>query len=153
LRHGQEHEFLHAVRDWLEAGMRRGAYEPLFAVTRALGRRGGRLPALQDMLRRSIDPGNVSAVMRTGIMLWLADPKTRSQRAEHVVGADSSAVTLPEVWAVLCRRRTDLLDRFLAGEPPRGKFLAAGVRWVPLHSPGHRPVAAPPAGRLRPAAR
>jgi hypothetical protein len=136
LRHGQEHEFLHSVRDWLEAGMRRGAYEPLFAVTRALGRRAWQLAALQDMLRRSIDPGNVSTVMRNGITLWLADPKTRSQRVEHVLRADSSAVTFPGVWTVLCRRRTDLLDRFLAGKPLGGKFLAAGVRWVPLHSPG-----------------
>jgi hypothetical protein len=37
---------------------------------------------------------------------------------------------------VLCQRRTDLLDRFLTGAPPRGKFLAQGVRWVPLYSPG-----------------
>lgn len=136
LRHGQEHEFLHAVSDWLEAGMRRGAYEPLFAVTRALGRRAWRLPALQDMLHRSIDRGNVASVLRNGITLWLADPKTRSQRVEHVLRTDSSAVTITQVWMVLCHRRTDLLDRFLAGKPPRGKFLAAGVRWVPLHSPG-----------------
>jgi hypothetical protein len=136
LRHGQEHDFFAAVREWLEAGTRRGSCEPLFAVTRALGRRAWQLPALQEMLRRVIDPGNVSSVMRTGITLWLADPETRSQRVEQVLRADSSAVVIPEVWTVLCRRRTDLVDRFLAGEAPRGKFIAAGVRWVPLRSSG-----------------
>jgi hypothetical protein len=136
LRHGQEHEFFGAVRDWLEAGMRRGSCEPLFAVTRALGRRAWHLPTLQEMLRRASDPGNVSSVMRTGITLWLADPKTRSDRVEQVLRADSSAVTIPEVWTVLCRRRTDLVDRFLTGQAPRGKFIAAGVRWVPLRSCG-----------------
>ncbi|MGH3280278.1 MAG: hypothetical protein ACRDNW_14230, partial [Trebonia sp.] len=136
LRHGQEREFLDAVQDWLEAGMRRGSYEPLFVVARALGRRAWQLPALQDMLRRSITPGNVSRDVRDGISLWLANPATRLRRVEHVLDVDSSAVALPDVWAVLCCRRTDLLDRFLTGAPPHGKFLAAGVRWVPLDSPG-----------------
>lgn len=136
LRRGQEREFLDAVRDWLEAGIRRGSYQPLFAVTRALGRRAWQLPELQDMLRRSIDPGNVSGVVRNGITLWLDGPANRSERVGHVLEVDSSAVALPDVWALLCRRRTDLLDRFLTGAPPPGKFLAAGVRWVPLRSPG-----------------
>lgn len=96
LRHGQEHEFFHAVRDWLEGGLRRGAYEPLFAVARALGRRAWQLPALQDMRRRSVDPGNVSAVMRKGITLWLADPKARSQRVPVVPGAGN---ILGQAWA------------------------------------------------------
>jgi len=138
LRRGQEREFFAAVRDWLESGMQRGSCEPLFSVTRALGRRAWLLPELQEMLRRSSDAGNVSGVMRTGITLWLADPRTRAQRAEHVLTADPSAVAIHEsgIWAVLCQRRTDLLDRFLTGTPPRGKFLAQGVRWVPLYSPG-----------------
>jgi hypothetical protein len=138
LRRGQEREFFAAVRDWLESGMQRGSCEPLFSVTRALGRRAWLLPELQDMLRRSTGVGNVSGVTRRGITLWLADPRTRAQRAEHVLTADPSAVAIPEsgIWAVLCQRRTDLLDRFLTGAPPRGKFLAQGVRWVPLYSPG-----------------
>ena len=136
LRRGQESDFFEAVRDWLEAGMRRGSYEPLFAVTQSLHRRAWRLPALQEMLHRSTGTGNVSAVMRRGITLWLADPASRPLRVEQVLRADSSAVTLPAVWAVLCHRRTDLLDRVLAGSPPRGKFLAAGVRWVPLNASG-----------------
>jgi hypothetical protein len=136
LRYGQEQEFFRAVQDWLEAGMRRGSYEPLFAVARALGRRARQLPGLQDMLSRAIDPANVSAVMRKAVTLWLDDPAYRSQRVEQVLAVDSSAVALPAVWTVLCRRRTDLVDQFLAGQPPHGKFLAAGIRWVPQYSPG-----------------
>jgi hypothetical protein len=134
LRRGQETEVFAAVADWLEAGMRRGSYESLFAVAAALHRRAWRLPGLQDMLRRSIDSGNVSGVMAQGIRLWLADPATRAQRVEHVLLTDTSSVTKHEVWAVLCRQRTDLLDLVLTGSPPRGKFLAAGVRWVPSHA-------------------
>jgi hypothetical protein len=74
LRRGQESDFFEAVRDWLEAGMRRGSYAPLFAVTRSLRRRAWRLPALQEMLHRSTGTGNVPAVMRQGITLWLDDP-------------------------------------------------------------------------------
>jgi len=138
LRRGQETEVLAAVADWLEAGMRRGSYGPVFAIARALGRRAWRLPRLQDMLRRAIDPGNVSGVMRQGISLWLADPATRSRRVEDVLRTDSSTVTLPVVWAVLDGRRTDLLDLVLDGAPPQGKFLAAGVRWVPPRASGAR---------------
>lgn len=136
LRRGQETEVLAAIAEWLEAGIRRGSYQPLFAIATALGRRAWRLPRLQDMLRRAIDPGNVSSVMRQGISLWLADPAARSLRAEEVLFIDSSTATLPEVWAVLNSRRTDLLDLVLGDVPPRGKFLAAGTRWVPLRAPG-----------------
>lgn len=138
LRQGQEVELFAAVQDRLEAGIRRGSYEALFAITRALNRRAWRLPQLQDMLRRAIDTGSVSAVMRQAIGLWLADPATRAQRAEHVLLTDPSTVTLREVWAVISATRTDLLDLVLTGTPPRGKFLASGVRWVPLHAPGVR---------------
>jgi hypothetical protein len=138
LRRGQEAELFAAVRDRLEAGLRRGSCDALFAITRALHRRAWRLPQLQDMLRRAIDGGNVSAVMRQGIQLWLADPATRAQRAEHVLLTDSSTVTLRDVWAIISTTRTDLLDLVLTGTLPRGKFLAADARWVPLHAPGVR---------------
>ncbi len=51
---------------------------------------------------------------------------------------DPSAVSLPVVWKHVCSRRTDLLDVALAGPPPRGKFLADGVSWVPLYAPHAR---------------
>jgi len=135
LRRGQELEVYAAVRKRLEAGVRRGSYDALFAVVRALGRRAWRMEPLQDMLRRAVHTGNVAGVMRQGIALWLADPATRSERVQRVLRTDSSAVILPEVWLVLCVSRTDLLDRALIGKRPEGKFLAAGVRWVPASAP------------------
>ncbi len=83
------------------------------------------------MLRQSIMSGQVSGVMRQGIALWLGDPVARHHRVAEVLRADSSAVTLPSVWAVLCASRTDLLGVVLDGPPPAGRFIAAGVRWVP----------------------
>jgi hypothetical protein len=138
LRRGQEAEVFAAVADWLEAGMRRGSYDAVFAIAQALGRRAWRVPQLQDMLRRAIGPGNISGVVRRGVGLWLADPATRSQRVEQVLLSDSSTVTLPEVWGALGHRRTDLLDLVLTGAPPQGKFLADGVRWVSLQAPAVR---------------
>lgn len=134
LRRGQEAELFAAVEDWVAAGIRRGSYDGLFAIARALHRRAWRLPGLQEMLRQAIDTGNVSSVMRQAISLWLSDPASRAERVQYVVLTDTSTVTLHEVWAILCNSRTDLLDLVLTGSPPRGKFLAAGVRWVPLHA-------------------
>src|SRR5436190_1187681 len=81
---------------------------------------------------------NVSPVVQRAINLWLADPATRSARVEHIVRVDPSAVSLPVVWKHVCSRRTDLLDVAFAGPPPRGKFLADGVSWVPLYAPHAR---------------
>lgn len=131
LRKGQEIDVYAAVRKRLESGVRRGSYDALFAVARALGRRAWAMEPLQDMLRRTVDRGSTSVVLRNAIVLWLADPAARAERVPHVLRVDSSAVTLPEVWRVLCVSRTDLLDRALIGKQPAGKFLAAGVRWVP----------------------
>jgi hypothetical protein len=135
LRRGQELDVYAAVRRRLEAGVRRGSYEALFATVRALGRRAWHIEPLQNMLRRAVSDGNVAPVVRDGIVLWLADPAARSERVQHVLRTDSSAVALREVWRVLCLDRTDLLDRVLIGKAPAGKFLAAGLRWVPDWAP------------------
>lgn len=138
LRRGQEAEVFAAVREWLTAGVRRGSCTPLFAFTRALGRRAWLVPELQELLAEVIGAGNTSAVTGEAIGLWLADPAARARRVEEVLRADSSALALPAVWSVVCRRRTDLLDQALTGQPPRGKFLADGVRWVPIDHTGTR---------------
>jgi hypothetical protein len=134
LRRGQEAEVFAAVRQWLRAGIDRREYEALFAVTQALRRRAWNLPELQDMLGGAIDPGNVSPVVQRAVSLWLDDPTTRSARVAHIIRVDASTVSLPVVWNHLCSRRTDLLDVALAGPPPRGKFLADGVTWVPPYT-------------------
>ncbi|MEV4269209.1 hypothetical protein [Micromonospora aurantiaca (nom. illeg.)] len=134
LRHGQERVVFDRLRGRIEAGMARGRYGLLFALTHALGRRAWRLPELQDLLRRTIGPGTLPAVARTAVGLWLADPRTRSRRVAEVLDVDASAVAIHEVWAIVCTSRTDLLDRVL-DRPPRGRFVENGKRWVPGPAP------------------
>ncbi|MEV6304672.1 hypothetical protein AB0M02_35045 [Actinoplanes sp. NPDC051861] len=133
LRRGQETMVFERLREWVERGMRRGWYGPLFALTRALGRRAWALPGLQELLRRAIGPGTLPGVASQAIGYWLEAPRGRDQRAGEVLAADLSAVTNSVVWRVVCRRRTDLLDRVL-GEPVEGRFVQAGVRWVPSYA-------------------
>jgi hypothetical protein len=131
LRHGQEVDFFSAVRAWLHAGVERGEYQPLLAITRALGRRAWRLPDLQNLLERAMRRANVSSVVREAISAWLDDPGQRSARVEQVLWFDSSAITLAPVLSVVSLRRTDLLDLVLPDPGPHGRFLSLGLRWVP----------------------
>ncbi|WBB80585.1 hypothetical protein O7606_04130 [Micromonospora sp. WMMD882] len=137
LRRGQEALVLTRLGPWIEAGLARGNAAPLFAVTRALGRRAHQLPDLQELLRRATRPGNVSDTVRRAVGLWLADPSTRDQRVAQVLADDPSTITLDVVWRAVSARRTDLLDRVLTGPPPAGAFLTAGTRWIP--GPPERP--------------
>jgi hypothetical protein len=138
LRHGQERDAFAAVRAWIEAGIKRGKYQPLFTIARALHKRAWNLPDLQDMLGHATRKGRTSTVVRQAVSLWLADPAIRDARVEQVLLEDSSTVTLPEMWHAMCTRRTDLLDLVLTGAPPAGRFLTAGVWWVPTYAPGVR---------------
>ncbi|MDW3847051.1 hypothetical protein NMK34_10595 [Micromonospora sp. BRA006-A] len=134
LRHGQERVVFDRLRGRIEAGMARGRYGLLFALTHALGRRAWRLPELQDLLRRAIGPDPLPTVARTAVGLWLDDPRTRSRRVAEVLDVDASAVALDDVWTIVCTSRTDLLDRVL-DRPPRGRFVENGKRWVPGPAP------------------
>ncbi|MEV4481435.1 hypothetical protein [Micromonospora coxensis] len=130
LRRGQETLVFERLRGWVEAGIARGRYGPLFALTHALGKRAWRLPPLQDLLRRAIGPRTLPSVARTAIGLWLDDPRTRPERVAEVLRTDATAVTIHDVWATICTSRTDLLDRVLERRP-RGRFVERGTRWVP----------------------
>jgi hypothetical protein len=135
LRRGQETLVLARLRGWVEAGIARGRYGPLFALTLAFGERAWRLPELQELLRRATGRHTLPSVARTAIGLWLADPATRAERVGEVLADDPSAVALHPVWATVCAARTDLLDRVL-DRPPRGRFVDRGTRWVPTWA-GH----------------
>ncbi|WNM38851.1 hypothetical protein RMN56_27565 [Micromonospora halotolerans] len=130
LRAGQEAMVFARLRGWVEAGIARGRYGPLFALTHALGRRARRLPELQELLRRALGRHTLPSVARTAIGLWLDDPRTRSARVAEVLDIDPSTVTIHPVWATVCASRTGLLDRVL-DRRPRGRFVEAGTRWVP----------------------
>jgi hypothetical protein len=136
LRRGQEHHAFAAVRSWIEAGMQRGKYQPLFTITRALHKRAWNLPELQDMLGRATRRSELSHTSRQAISLWLADPTHRDTRVEQILLEDPSTATLSEVWQAMGTRRTDLLDLVLTGPPPVGRYLTAGTRWAPTYAPG-----------------
>ncbi|MFV2124700.1 hypothetical protein ACFHWS_09150 [Micromonospora sp. LOL_013] len=133
LRRGQEHDLFARIAPWIEGAAARNRFEPLFAVAWSLGRRAWRLPHLQRLLRRAIDPGVVSSVFRRAVTLWLADPATRADRVGEVLTVDASTVEIHEVWQAICTRRTDLLDEVFTTPPGKraGKFLSAGAGWVP----------------------
>ncbi|MFB9853179.1 hypothetical protein ACFFMR_22640 [Micromonospora andamanensis] len=107
---------------------------PDASAAHALGKRAWRLPQLQDLLRRAIGPHTLASVARTAIGLWLDDPRTRSDRVAEVLATDPTAVTLHEVWVIICASRTDLLDQVLKRRP-RGRFVEPGIRWVPAWVP------------------
>ncbi|WP_326552788.1 hypothetical protein [Micromonospora sp. NBC_01813] len=138
LRRGQEHDLFTRIAPWIEGAAARDRFEPLFAVAWSLRRRAWRLPHLQRLLRRAIDPGVVSSVFRRAVTLWLDDPATRADRVGEVLAVDPSTVEIHEVWHAICARRIDLLDEVFttpAGERT-GSFLSAGAVWVP--GPAHR---------------
>ncbi|MFG2040356.1 hypothetical protein [Dactylosporangium sp. NPDC048998] len=131
LRRGQEAQVFDAVRGWLEDSADRAKYAPLFAVTRALGRRADNLPGLQAMLERATRRDTLPWVALTAIELWLADRRTRAERVEAVLREDPSAIALSVVWRTVCVRRRDLLDGLLRGPSPVGRFVPGGVSWTP----------------------
>ncbi|GAA2379560.1 hypothetical protein [Dactylosporangium salmoneum] len=131
LRRGQEEQVFDAVRGWLEDSVDRAKYAPLFAVTRALGRRAENLPGLQAMLERGTRRDTLPRVALTAIELWLADRRTRAERVEAVLREDPSAIALTVVWETVCIHRRDLLERVLREPSPAGRFVPGGVSWTP----------------------
>ncbi|MGK3090321.1 hypothetical protein ACG93S_08190 [Streptomyces sp. WAC01490] len=146
LRRGQEHTVLEVLRPWLEAGAERSDYGLVLALARALGRRADALPGLQELLWQAISYGSTSTA-RSAVELWLRDPADRDARIERLLTRDPSAAALPAVQRVLTTRRTDLLDAYLGGTPPWGRFL------TPRHGVDHRhrlrrdPLGSAPAAR------
>jgi hypothetical protein len=130
LRRGQEAMVFERLSGWVEAGMARGRYGPLFALTHAFGKRAWRLRPLQELLRRAIGRRTLPAVAGRAIALWLDDPRTRPERVAEVLAAEPTAVAIHPVWQTVCASRTDLLDQVLNGRL-RGRFVESGTRWTP----------------------
>ncbi|NEB36000.1 hypothetical protein [Streptomyces sp. SID14515] len=129
LRRGQEHTVFDALRPWLEAGAERSDYGLVLALARAVGRRADAMPGLQDLLWQAVNYGEPSAA-RSAAALWLRAPAGRDERVERLLARHPSAVALPEVRRAVTFRRTDLLEAYLDGTPPRGRFLAPGTSWT-----------------------
>lgn len=138
LPHGAEQEVFERLRPALTAAMRRRQPWPTVAVAGALGRRGWRLPGLQELLRQATRVEQDSAI-GSAVRLWLEPPGERRARVRELVRRDRSTVMLAPVLAVVVRHESDLLDRLvLRGRPLRGRFGARRAVWVPLLDPRDR---------------
>ncbi|MEV0318457.1 hypothetical protein ACIBKX_09640 [Streptomyces sp. NPDC050658] len=134
LRRGQEHQVFEALRPWIEAGAEKADYSLVFALARAVGRRARSMPELQELLWQAVRFGS-NATASKAIELWLEPTATRDERVARVLAQEPSAAALAPVRSVLCARRTDLLDPFLSGTPPYGRFLTKGAPWtVPAYA-------------------
>ncbi|MER5945408.1 hypothetical protein ABT127_05040 [Streptomyces sp. NPDC001904] len=129
LRRGQEHQLYAALRHRILADERKGDFGLLLALARSLGRRAAGVPELQSKLRAAVEHGDHGASW-DAVDLWLAPPGTRDERVAEVLDLVPSAIELPSVAPVVAYRRTDLLDRFLDGPAPYGRFLAGKGPWV-----------------------
>ncbi|NUP46527.1 MAG: hypothetical protein HOW97_04325, partial [Catenulispora sp.] len=130
LRHGQERAVVDVLTPWVRRGLDRAQHRRLLSLATALGRRAYGLPDVQAWLAETIW-NSPSAVARAAIELWLADPAHRDERVGALVDWDPSVAKLPQVADVIARRRTDLLDRYLTGLAPGGRFMSENVRWFP----------------------
>lgn len=139
LRHGQERAVVDVLAPWVRRGLDRAHHQRLLSLATALGRRAHGLPDVQAWLAETIW-NSPSAVARAAIELWLADPAHRDERVGALVDWDPSVAKLPRVADVIARRRTDLLDRYLSGQAPGGRFMSENVRWFPqfgITAPDH----------------
>ncbi|MEV6751472.1 hypothetical protein [Streptomyces sp. NPDC051214] len=129
LRRGQEHDVFEALRPWIEAGAEKADYSLTFALARAVGRRAAGMREVQELLWQAIRFGSNATVSRA-VDLWLQPPATRDERVARVLAHEQSTAVLAPVHAVLCSRRTDLLDPLLSATPPYGRFLTKGAAWT-----------------------
>ncbi|MFI6478268.1 hypothetical protein ACIBH1_10070 [Nonomuraea sp. NPDC050663] len=126
LRRGQEAGLIERLTPWLRSQAARDEHELALNLARGLGRRGHGLTALQEALEQATRSRH-DGVARTAIGVWLEPPRTREPRAEVLIARDPSAAVLPEVFAVLAHRRTDLLGVVLGTQAPTGRFAKARV--------------------------
>ena len=135
LPRGSEVALVDALVPRLEHAAKLDRYELTFSLTRSLGKRAWDQPDLQRLLERATRAASES-VGRTALALWLADPRTRSERVARALATDASTLAVPTVLAVVVRSRQDLLDLLLRTRPLKGRFLKGDVRFVPIIAGG-----------------
>nr|WP_042183963.1 hypothetical protein [Kibdelosporangium sp. MJ126-NF4]CTQ93908.1 hypothetical protein [Kibdelosporangium sp. MJ126-NF4] len=131
LRRGQEHEIYRALKPVIDEHAGWTIYYPALVLVGSLGRRAWDMPDLLEPLWAAIKDGDDDDA-RSAVRYLLADPRTRSERTERILGIEPSAVFLPQVMAVIQSTRTDLLDIVFGAEPPHGRFAPSEVRQIPL---------------------
>jgi hypothetical protein len=130
LRHGQERAVVDVLTPWVRRGLDRAQYGRLLSLATALDRRAHAMPDVQGWLAETIW-NSTAATAQRAIPLWLDDPEHRDERVEALVRWDPSVAKIPRIADVISRRRTDLLDPYLTGNAPAGRFAAEQIRWFP----------------------
>lgn len=131
LRHDAEKHLLAALVERLREDAKRDRYDLTLSLAAGLGRRAWDLEELQRLLQLATR-APLDTTVRRAIELWLAPPRTRSDRVGHLVGHDPSTLTLGTVLNAVSARRQDLLDVLLRTKPLKGRFLTGNVRHVPV---------------------
>ncbi|MYW62781.1 hypothetical protein GTY65_01610 [Streptomyces sp. SID8379] len=129
LRRGRERDVYEALRPGIDAEGKRNDFRLLLSLARSLGSRAAGVPELQAELRGAIERGDDSSAW-DAIDRWLEPSATRDERVAEVLDLVPSAIDLPSVARAVAYRRTDLLDRFLDGPPPYGRFLTDKGPWA-----------------------
>jgi hypothetical protein len=114
----------------VERGLARAQYRRLLSLATALGRRAHAMPDVQAWLEQTIW-NSPAGIAQSAIQHWLGDPAHRDDRVGALVRWDPSVAKLSQVADVIALRRTDLLDRYLTGDAPGGRFMTKDVRWFP----------------------
>jgi hypothetical protein len=130
LPRGAEHEVFRVLRARIVADARAGRYGLALSLASGLGRRAWAVAELQDHVKAALTAAADHTVQQA-IGLWLEPRATRDDRVEAVLRKDPSTVIVPSVANAISRRRTDLLDRVLAGRL-RGRFVKRGISPVPI---------------------
>ncbi|NBH10299.1 hypothetical protein GTY80_44535, partial [Amycolatopsis sp. SID8362] len=130
LPRGAEQAVWSTLRPLVAADARAGRYHLVLSLAAGLHRRAWTMPDLQAAVGEATGAADDSTV-RWALELWLAPPATRDERVEAVLRHDSSTITVTAVANAVSGRRTDLLDQVL-DRPPQGRFVARGVRLVPV---------------------
>ena len=119
---------IQAVLEPLARGAQRNAYREVIGLANALGKLAWTSEPLQALLEESI--WATPSFADSALPLWLACPATRDARVARALARDPSVVVHRPVWQHLHRRRQDLLDPFIQGQPLRGRFASQTVGWV-----------------------
>ncbi|MEV6210869.1 hypothetical protein [Kitasatospora sp. NPDC051914] len=88
------------------------------------------LPAVDTRLEHFLTGDHPPALSAPAARLWLRDPATREERCAALLAADPAFARVDAVFAVLARRRTDLLPAAMAAAVSAGPGDRAP--WLPV---------------------
>ncbi len=131
LQCGSEGALVDALMPRLEQAAKLGRYRIVVELTSSLGERAWPQQGLQRLLEAATTASE-DRVVTTALSYWLADPRTRGERAASALETDESMLTDPTVLMAVVRSRQDLLDVLFRSRPLKGRLLTGDVRFVPI---------------------